>query len=327
MIFFIFYFQIRCSGNPNINGNEEDPRCNNCKRFNQECVFAPVSASVTTIPLVTQKQLYSHHPHNQGYPMYPPPTGLPVPFDPYKNGQHITYGHQYQQQQQISSDELGYGHPSQHSLGSPYPGPHPPDLHNYPPINSSMNQLPYQSVPQPLPPPLSAPSQQQLPHYSHHSQQPSYYNPTMEMRQSPLPPLTQTQQSHTLPSQPWQAPQPSFSSQAQPQLPSVNTGYSQVPPLRPLQYNVGDGGTNQTLRRETLQPLTRQQHSPAFAQASLSSPMNQQTQQLSKTGSTYPARSEQPQSPTSATLNNKSSSDQTAKMRKSGRVSISDLLD
>jgi hypothetical protein len=109
-----------------------------------------------------------------------------------------------------------------------------------------------------------------------------------------------------LPSQQWQAPHPPFSSQSQPQMPSVNAGYSQVPPLRPLQYNAGDGGT---LRREILQPLTRQ------------------AQQLPKSGSTYLVSSEQSQPTTPVTSDKKSESDQTAKMRKSGRVSISDLLD
>ncbi|KAJ4364228.1 hypothetical protein N0V95_000850 [Ascochyta clinopodiicola] len=142
---------IRCSGFEAT----EDGRCSNCLRFNQDCIFTPVSAQTQAfVPAHTvwrgvgaPPPLYGAYGqplppanHADAYGQQPPRQGPPPP--------------QQQQQQYLPSPTAGpysYGPPSAHSdegsrddlIGRkrPHPEPHTPTLP--PPAPGSASQAPH----------------------------------------------------------------------------------------------------------------------------------------------------------------------------------------
>ncbi|KAF1997963.1 hypothetical protein P154DRAFT_536810 [Amniculicola lignicola CBS 123094] len=102
--------KIRCSGFENT----DDGRCSNCIRFNQDCIFTPVSAQTQAfVPAHTVWRGVGQPP-----PMYGA-YGQPLPPNSHGEG----YPPQQQQQQQYLPSPTGAPGPYQaHSFGPPPPG-------------------------------------------------------------------------------------------------------------------------------------------------------------------------------------------------------------
>ncbi|KAF2465998.1 uncharacterized protein BDR25DRAFT_328377 [Lindgomyces ingoldianus] len=142
--------KIRCSGFEAT----DDGRCSNCMRFNQDCIFTPVSAQTQAfvpahtvwrgvghpppmygaygqpLPPATHAEAYAQPPRQQQY--LPSPTGATGPYQA-----HSTFGHP-------SGAPYDDGSRDPQSRKRPYPEPHTPTLP--PPNPASASQLPHRSA-------------------------------------------------------------------------------------------------------------------------------------------------------------------------------------
>ncbi|KAI9708274.1 MAG: hypothetical protein M1828_003089 [Chrysothrix sp. TS-e1954] len=227
--------KIRCSGFE----NSEDGRCSNCVRFNQECVFTPVSSQAQAF--VPAQALYGRG--GRTGPPQPQPRQLYGPYGNPLPHQHDPYAHAYHQ----GAPYGWYPPPNQPGpYGHPPPPPqmgYDPNLQNGAPRRRDDSNTP--TLPPPSGPPNSHPPPQRpedAPGQGYAYPDPSGYAPNPSA-QSPTSNVGYGQQPH--PYYPHQPPPPQHPQQGpQRGSPGSASAYSYEPSRNSNSPHSGPGYPN-----------------------------------------------------------------------------------